>query len=701
MLEYSSNQLASELQTQVSAGEVIGVHLNGGVDTIVSQVAIWKLGAVFVPLDPAYPAERLQHIVFDASISNIISHSLIEPIAEVDACYTFLDQITPSEPLEGLMRHTPNCDAYIIHTSGSTGKPKGVPIGQKELCAHILSMTKLLSFAEKEKVFSFASMNVDTALEQLWVGLLSGCEIHIKDSGLWSSDELLDYINHHSIHHTDLPPALTLQLLADEDDLNKFWQQTTLKTVVLGGEVFNPQIVRHWQRLSLENKCRLFNAYGPTETVITATLHQVSSHDLNYSSVPIGCAIGARELRVVDENGFNLPIGALGELWIGGELLSRGYLNRNQETKQRFVIKDGMNWYRTGDMVRCSFDGVYSYLGRIDEQVKLRGYRIELQEIEAQINRCESVKESAVVLGQLTSGDKGLVAYIVTHNQQSDTVKVNEYLQQTLPSYMLPSAYVCLNELPLLPNGKINKKYLTSLQQTSQLSHQPYVAPVNDNEAKLQEIWAEAFGIPKEQVSVTVSFIELGGHSLLAMKMMSKMKLLLSNDFTLPVLFSQPSIREICKNYPLVESTSLAQQPSTKKISAQASLIAIADKSEQLPLSLAQQQMWLASQLNDDQTAFTLPLNFQLSGNLSFEKLSESIQLLVELNEVLRSSYHQQDQGKEYVKVNSTPENILTYFDLSEINENEQHLQLSRLIKENNLFNFRRRKFTKSKMSFR
>ena len=475
---------------------MIGVCLDRGSDLIISILGVLKAGGAYVPIDPAYPQDRVQFIIKDAGLRVLvskadildqISDSKIEDVILLDADS---DSIA-TKPTTSLNVHLSVDDlAYVIYTSGSTGKPKGVLIEHGGSCNTIQGQISLFGLSVQDNCLQFASPSFDASVWESFLSLLSGATLCIIDEeAKYDTEFFAKYIDEKAISFATLPPAF-FRLL----DVTKL---TGIQTLVTAGEEAPLENARLFSKTG-----NYFNAYGPTETSICATIY---NGDFN-SSVPIGLPVANATAFILNSDLALVPVGAVGELCVGGAGLARGYLNREALTAERFIghpFKSGERLYRTGDLARRLPDGNIEFIGRADEQVKIRGYRIELGEVEHVLSLLKDVRQSCVIARTDENGSKRLIAYVVMEDSLEDHPEdrlnkdvLQAELQKHLPEYMVPSLWVQLDEMPLTTNGKLDRKALPELDMSS-LSVNHYVAPTTKTELQLAAIWQHLLGIEK------------------------------------------------------------------------------------------------------------------------------------------------------------------------------------------------------------
>jgi len=536
-----------------------------------------KAGAAYVPLDPLYPAERLAGMVSDAQIRVLVTQeqwlSLFNSPAITSLCLdrdrALIAQAPTEEPCSPV---TPDDLAYVIYTSGSTGKPKGVQIPHRALVNFLTSMAQAPGFtagdrrkaARKLRLLAVTTLAFDIAGLELYLPLLVGGQVVIAPPEVAADGEkLAACLQDAGITVMQATPATWRLLLATG------WAGKPDLKMLCGGEALTPDLAEQL----LPRGAELWNLYGPTETTVWSMVHRVEAVT---PAIPIGRAIANTQVYVLDPQRQPVPLGVPGELYIGGAGVARGYLNRPDLTAERFIhfglpILDwrlqhenqpnpkskihscrpcrgenpkSIRLYRTGDLVRCRTDGTLEYLGRLDHQVKLRGFRVELGEIEAVLARHEAVQAAAVTVHTEDPANPRLVAYVVLQAEQTATSQeLRQYLKQQLPAYMVPTAFVALDQLPLTPNGKIDRRALPAPAGEGLSPDEPQISPRTATEQALHQLWCRVLTLP--QVSVTANFFDLGGHSLLAMQLIAQVREQFRLEIPLQSLFEQPTIAQL------------------------------------------------------------------------------------------------------------------------------------------------------------
>ncbi len=630
-LDRRANQLAHYLKSQgVGPETAVGICVERSPELIIGLLGILKAGGAYVPIDPSYPKDRRDYLLEDSRAPILlIQNRFREEFLGTPVSVVSLDSETqPFEGYSGLKPSThenPDGVAYIIYTSGSTGRPKGVLVTHRNAVhstrarldyynGHVTSFLLLSSFA------------FDSSVAGIFWTLCQGGRLCLVREGVQKAPlELGALIEHAHVTHLLCLPSLYSVLLEQVPAA----QLNSLRTIIVAGESCPKDLVaRHQTGLPL---ALLFNEYGPTEGTVWSTVHRTSVSDEG-TSVSIGRPIAGVRVYILDAHMRPVSIGMLGELYIAGEGLARAYHNRPDLTATKFIPDPfspaaGGRLYRTGDLARYRPDGTIEFAGRGDQQVKIRGYRIELGEIEARLLEHPAVQDAIVLAREAGTGDMLMVAYVVQREKVQDTAALREFLKERLPEYMIPSAMVVLMQFPLTPNGKVDRKALPMPDVAGQLAHQ-YVAPRSPTEELLSVIWANVLHVA--QVGVHDNFFDLGGHSLLATQVMARLRDVFRVDLPMRVLFETATVAKLAVVLTSfkTEELGLEEPPITP--------IERGDKS--IPLSYAQQRLWVLTQLDPDGASYNLPIALRLSGSLDVVALERSVNELVRRHEVLRTT---------------------------------------------------------------
>ncbi|PKG01356.1 MULTISPECIES: non-ribosomal peptide synthetase [unclassified Alcanivorax] len=528
------------IQRGIGSGDIVAVALPRDESMPIALLAIMRTGAAYLPLDPTAPAERLALVLGEGKPTLILSASSISralfkddvAVLNLDTVDTGLAEtsINPA-PIHG------NTSAYVIYTSGSTGRPKGVEISHRALLNFLLAMQDELQVHANDKLLALTTVAFDIAALELYLPLISGAEVVIASREIAKDPEkLAALIADEKINLMQATPSHWQALLADYAD-----QISNVRPLV-GGEALPAQLAHKMRKLGHP----IINLYGPTETTIWSTIMKLDGDDLD--APPIGRPIQNTTVYVLDQEMQPVPLGAIGELYIGGVGLAKGYLHRPELTAERFIENPfgAGRLYKTGDLVRWRADGVLDYLGRNDFQIKIRGFRIEAEDVESNIQRCEGVKQAVVTLRENPDGEKRLVAHFVPCRLDTgesaivDTAVLRKRLAQSLPDYMIPSVFMCVDTLPTNVNGKLDRNALPEPTWQASLG---YVAPRTTLETQLAALWCEIFG--RERIGIHDSFFDLGGDSLTAARMVSRLRELLTQDIPLAAIFEASTIAEL------------------------------------------------------------------------------------------------------------------------------------------------------------
>ncbi|HWV14493.1 MAG TPA: amino acid adenylation domain-containing protein [Cellvibrio sp.] len=521
-LEQRSNALANYLQAKgIAAGQSLGVLVRRNRDLPALILAIWKLGAAYVPLDPSYPSQRNNAILSLAGVKWVITDSsLINNLGDCAASFIELDSdealIVKASSQLPKTTIAPGHLAYVIFTSGSTGVPKGVEITQGALHNFIHAVKRQPGISENDRLLAITTLAFDISLLELFLPLLGGASLVLATAEQSQDDfALKQLLEQENITLLQATPA-TWRLL-----LNAGWQAPAGFRGFSGGEPLSSDLAGELLAQGVE----LWNLYGPTEATVWASAYQMqAAADGSAPSISIGRPLANTQFHVRDPAGNELPIGALGELWIGGAGLARDYLGDAAQTAARFLVDaQGQRFYRTGDLARWTLAGNIEVAGRLDNQIKLRGFRIELEEIEVHLRSHPAIQDAAVVVQQFAKDDQRLVAYVVYQkNQEPTNSELRKHLRKCLPDYMLPQQFNAVAQMPLLASGKINRKLLAEPVAVQTAATGGIIPPTTATEIKLAALWQAA--LKREQVSIDGQFFDIGGHSLLALQVILDME---------------------------------------------------------------------------------------------------------------------------------------------------------------------------------
>jgi amino acid adenylation domain-containing protein len=647
-LNTRANQVAHHLRKQgVETGQLVGVGMNRSCEMVIALLGILKAGCAYVPLDPSYPDERLHLMVEDTHLTCLLTQeSLLTKFSQngvkivcLDSDWkTIKDQSTASLPCS----ITADALAYVIYTSGSTGRPKGVCIPHRGVVS-LVKGTDYVDFNANHVFLQLAPLAVDPSTFEIWGALLNGARLVLCPQLQPTFDDLGRTIQDYAVTTMRLAADMFHRLV--ETDVKIL---SPLRQLIVGGNVLSASHANRMMK-AIPN-CRLINGYGPSENTTYSCCHVITeSLDVEHA-VPIGRPIANSQAYILTSNLQPVPVGVVGELYVGGDGLAQGYLNRPDLTRRKFIPHPFVNSmdfpqggtelriYNTGDLACFRKDGTIEFHGRVDHQVKVRGFRVELEEIEFVIRQHPGIQDAVVILrdiprkydgGRESNGaikEQGLVAYIVRNGESAASESsVRSFLESKLPTHMIPALTVFLEALPRLPNGKVNRH---SLPVPALAGIESSRAPLDHTEEVLVDIWREVLGI--EDVGVEDNFFHLGGHSLLIIQVLSRVKRLLHVELSVRELFECPTIEKFAKRVAQVrlDTPSIAEKDITPH-----------SREGGPVLSFSQERMWFLSQLEQGGTAYSMPLAIRLSGSLQIEALEACINEIRRRHEVLRTTF--------------------------------------------------------------
>ncbi|HEX8474859.1 MAG TPA: amino acid adenylation domain-containing protein, partial [Pyrinomonadaceae bacterium] len=664
-LNARANQLAHYLRRLgVRAETLVGILFERSPEMLVSVLGVYKAGGAYLPLDPAYPSERLSYMLADARVRVLLTrgrHAERLPTESVKVVY--LDEA--SAEIEKESRENPPCVvapenlAYVIYTSGSTGRPKGVMTSHRGLAN--LSRAEALAFGLKAetRVLQVASWSFDASVFEMVMTLMAGATLYLAPTEtLLPGEAFTQFLQEHSINAIALTPT-TLAAVPPA-------ALPALQTVITGGEPCPAELVARWVQGH-----RFFNVYGPTETTTWATFSVCRADGRKPA---IGRPVANTQVYILDDDLQPVPVGINGQIHIGGVALARGYLNQPRLTAEKFIPhpfsdEPGARLYRTGDIARRTTSGEIEFVGRTDQQVKLRGFRIELGEIEAALGAHAAVEECAVIMREDAPGERRIVAYVVLegHANAPTIGEWRDYLKEKLPDYMLPAAFVVLETWPLTPNGKLNRRALPAPEQSSSTSDATTVAARTPNEKALADIWCEV--LKREVVGIYDNFFELGGHSLLATQIVSRVCERFDVELPLRSLFEAPTVAGLTER---VEAALGAVHE--RHLPA----ISPVDRNSELPLSFAQQRLWFLDQLEPGNPFYNIPSAVRLVGALNVAAFRRCVNEVIRRHEILRTTFHS-TQGQPQQVISPASDLPLDVENLRALPEPERRAEVQRL----------------------
>ncbi|MBV8847802.1 MAG: amino acid adenylation domain-containing protein, partial [Bryobacterales bacterium] len=646
-LNEQANGLAYYLRSLgIGANDLVGLHLDRGVEAIVALLAILKAGGAYVPLSLENPKARLAQQLTDAAalITEEAFHNLPEYPGPIISFGRDKSKWASAPTTNLSLGGNPENLVYVIYTSGSTGIPKGVAVRHRNLVNYTWFITRLLNLSQDAEGFHFATvstLSADLGNTSIYSSLLSGGCLHVIPFEVSTdSKQFLEYVDRHSLDVLKIVPS-HLAALLDAENCKELLPRRYLIT---GGESLSLDLVEKIR--ALQPDCEVINHYGPTETTVgslTFRLAEGYGKTSRTSSVPIGRPIANTRIYILDPRREPVPVGVTGELFIAGAGVAAGYFNQPESTAERFCPEVFRNdpdakMYRTGDLARYLPDGNVEFLGRSDDQVKIRGFRIELGEVERALARHHAVSQATVIAPSDESGNRRLIGYVAARRDQQPAADVlRDWLREQLPDYMIPSVIVILPQLPLTSNGKIDRRKLPDPEQAI-AGAKKSTAPRNETETVIERIWAEVLRV--NSVGVEDNFFAIGGHSLLATQVMSRICRAFNVMVPLRHLFESPTIAALAE---VVEQ----MQSQTQGVGAPP--ITPAPRDQPLPLSFGQQRLWTVAQIEPNSYRYNVPRAIRLRGILNTDALAQAINNVVERHEVLRTSYSV--QGGQPVQV--------------------------------------------------
>jgi len=630
-LQQNSFKVANYLKEQgIEKGDRVAICLPREADLITLLLACLTIGATYVPLDPKYPLERLQYMIEDSSVKILIIGSDIKERLNLTAPETLIwdkevnHQISLMEvkSLKSDLGDLNSLPAYIIYTSGSTGKPKGVVISQAGLANFLIGITERLDLGVNSHWLATTTIGFDIATMEIYGPLISGGKLTLLDSETSQHGEKLKAILEKSSSNIIQCTPAMWQMLLDAG-----WTGNSELLAVSGGEALSEVLAD-----KILSRCnRLFNAYGPTEASVYSLLKEVLKDSQGKIDCNLGDPLPNYRHYIIDSRNQIAPIGVAGELCIAGIGLAIGYLNQAELTAKQFINYQGLQnnerIYRTGDLVRLLPSGQVEFLGRLDHQVKIRGYRIELGEVESQLQLHSEINDVVVVARDNAQGEKILVAYLIStvkHDNDELFLSLREYLSDKLPNFMLPQAFVRMEDFPLTSNGKVDRKALPAPDYKSK---KQFIVAESLTEKSLVNIWQELFDI--QVISTGDNFFELGGHSLMAMRMFGHIKRAYKVELPLTIIFSHSDIRSLAAH--------LDDLIKEQKLGTDVIELNPLKNIERYPLSTAQKSMWMMDKLSNGAVQYNMPGVFSIIGLLQPSALSIALEGLVERHQVLRT----------------------------------------------------------------
>lgn len=678
-LDHRANQLAHHLRSLGTGPEVfVGILLRRRVEMIVALLAVLKAGGAYLPLEAAYPSERLRFMLENTRASILITEASLlsraEGLLHIQDGEAIANESLPTQLVclerdhEAIAQHSETAPspsalaqnlAYVIFTSGSTGKPKGVAINHSSAVTLAHWAREYFTAAQLSGVLASTSISFDLSVFELFVPLSWGGSVILAENAL----QLAALPAASEVTLVNTVPSAMAELVRNG------WVPAKVETVNLAGEALSRELVERLYELKQVKD--VINLYGPSEDTTYSTYARIEGGETR--TPVIGRPLANTQVYVLDVAGEPVPAGVTGEIYLAGEGLARGYWQRPELTAERFVPDRfsgarGGRLYRTGDLARFRQGGILEYLGRMDHQVKLRGFRIELGEIEIALRHHEKVREAVVVVSDLDNGEKRLIAYVVSEGEQAVTVtELRARMRERLPEYMVPQAFVILGEMPLTANGKVDRRALLACEETESGRDAEVIGPRTETEAAVAELWRELLRV--DQVSMEDNFFEAGGHSLLATRMMSQVRKRFGVEVALRRFFEEATVAALSNQIDLANSSmQVLHGPPITRMSRTGSL----------PLSFAQQRLWFLHQLEPNNTAYNMPAASRLTGELNPGTLEQSITEIIRRHEVLRTAFVMKDDEPTQIVLPAQPVRI-PLIDLSHLSATELEIEATRL----------------------
>jgi amino acid adenylation domain-containing protein len=647
-LNSQANQLAHYLRSLgVKPEVVVGLYLERSLKMIIGLLGILKAGGAYLPIDPGLPQVGLVFRLQDAQVSVLLTQQHLVDNLLIDGTQVIcLDQnwdaIAQNKDENPIDETTIENLVYIIYTSGSTGNPKGVAVEHRQLLNYLNAILDKLDLPPNSNFAIVSSFAADLGNTAIFPALCNGGCLHVVSQERSADPSALAaYFDLYPIDCLKIVPS-HLAVLLRSSHSEKILPR---KCLILGGETVSWQLIEQLQHYLAD--CKIFNHYGPTETTVGVLTYLVKQQQPNHDSetVPIGCPLANTQVYVLDQQMQPVPLGVSGELYIGGAGLARGYLHHPELNATKFIPSPFSDTakaklYKTGDKVRYLRNGNLEFLGRIDNQIKVRGFRIEPEEIELALKQHPQVQEVVVIAWADKLGDKRLVAYIIPRlGQRSSTSELRVFLKNKLPEYMVPSTFVLLKKLPLTPNGKVDRLALPAPDTARPDLEDVFVAPRTPVEKLLAKIWSEVLRL--EQVGIHDNFFNLGGHSLLATQVMSRLQDSFDVDLALRDLFDMPTIATLAMTIAqrLAQTITELEQLSPKEPAPRPKITHQSRDSYIFPLSFAQQRLWFLEQLTPGNPFYNQSVAIRLTGDLNLTALEQTFNEIIRRHEVLRTTF--------------------------------------------------------------
>jgi amino acid adenylation domain-containing protein len=632
-LDRRGNQLAHYLRSKgIRPETLVGICFERSVEMVIAILGVLKTGAAYVPIDPTDPKQRIDDTLKDAQVALLLTQERLagqleaqtQIITCLDKDWDQIGSFSCEDPANVV-----NSDglAYVIYTSGSTGRPKGVMNTHRGIRNRLLWMQEKYELNQTDRVLQKTTFSFDVSVWEFLSPLMTGAVLVMaRAGGHKDSKYLLEVIKEEEVTTVHFVPSMLEAFLEEQVEEAK-----SLRRVICSGEALTKELER---RLRNRTQAQVSNLYGPTEAAIDVT-YWISEEDSGRQVVPIGRPIANIQMYVLNPGLEPAPVGVTGEIYISGIGLARGYLRRSELTAEKFIPsrfgkKRGERLYRTGDLGRYLSDGNIEFVGRVDEQVKVRGYRVELGEIQAVLNEHRSVQQSVVIVNEHERG-KQILGYVVGEEGVA-SAELKQYLKERLPEYMVPEAILALEKMPLTASGKIDRKRLPTVKQAGRQTEQEYAEAQTPVEEMLVGIFLEVLKV--DRVGIHDNFYEIGGHSLLAIQVISRVRQTFRVDLDVRSLFEEPTIKGLGRRIgEVVGAGNLAEAPPLVRAARE-------DRGGLgLPLSFVQQRLWFLDQLEGTSTKYNMSMAHRLHGELDREALEKAVNTIIERHEILRTRF--------------------------------------------------------------
>ncbi len=677
-LNKRANRVAHLLRDDgVGKDSLVGLYLDRSLEVVVALLAILKAGGAYMPLDPDYPQERLEFILDDTRLGLVVTRESLRSrlgktglkLVCVDGVFDEGDPALEQNLVNG---NQPEDLAYVIYTSGSTGEPKGVMVTHRNVVRLFKSTENWFGFGPQDVWTMFHSYAFDFSVWEMWGALFYGGRLVVVPQQVTRSPEALyRLVGDEKVTVLCQVPYVFYQFIK-EDEKSVGTSLPDLRFVIFGGEALNFDRLGSWYAWHDEQQPRLVNMYGITETTVHVTYRPLRSADARGSiGSMIGVPLPDLIVRVLDDNMQPVPVGELGEMYVGGAGLARGYLNRPDLNQSRFIsdpFAANERLYRTGDLVRVTTGGDMEYMGRQDDQVKIRGFRIEPGEVEVALGKYPGLKDVVVVSRDVRQEEKQLVAfYTAAGGSAPSTPALRRFMMDKLPAHMVPSRFIRLWNLPLTASGKVDRKALKVGSFPMQLDG-AYAAPRSAIEATLGSLWSELLGL--EKVGILDNFFELGGHSLLVLRLISRVRDAFDIDLPLMVIFDHPVLEDLAL---WIEK---AGHPGT---AARSQGILKSPSLDRLPLSYPQENIYFIQKLFPACRAYHGRSLIHFKGDLDVNRMEQSFAAMIRRHEIYRTTFHEQD-GQTYQVVHPAWKPVLKFVDLRSVLPEDRQRELDQMV---------------------